>query len=169
MLPKAEISGSVNHLEQRSEGMKTSSVAPTNHLISLPGHTKRYNPPPNLISVFTLSKSVPSICLCLREISPLLHCHATTQQSRLRGQGSLPEVRRQSHRAGEKRPYPLPPRGTANSNLHGRNPHPLVQTHLKVPRQCRLIDSACVEGLGVVYAECQASASQLSVSAQVAE
>lgn len=68
-----------------------------------------------------------------------------------------------------QRPVPTPPPPKVNSNLHSWNPYPLVQTHLRVPRQCHLIDSACVEGLGVVYAECQASASQLSVSVQVAE
>lgn len=66
-------------------------------------------PPKTLIFVFTLSKSVPSICLCHRELRPLLHSHATTQPSHARGQGSLPEAGRQSHSAGEKGPDPLLP------------------------------------------------------------
>lgn len=57
--------------------------------------------------------------------------------------------------------HPPPPR-----NLHGWNHHPLVQIHLRVSLQCRLIDSACVEGLCAVYTECQASARQLSVRLQ---
>lgn len=67
-------------------------------------------------------------------------------------------------------PTPTPtPDGMANSYLHCWNPHPLVQTHPRVPCQCRLTDSSCVGGLGAVYTECQAPARRLSVSARVAE
>lgn len=97
---------------------------------------------------------------------PLRHTHSSTPHS--------------SHRVWEaggsiQRPWEEPqgwssaPCGTANSNLPGWNLHRLVQTHLSFPRQCHLIDSSCVGGLGAVYTECQASARQLSVSAQVAE
>lgn len=65
--------------------------------------------------------------------------------------------------------HPPTPHGMANSYLHCRNPHPLVQTHPRVPCQCRLTDSSCVGGLGAVYTECQAPARRLSVSARVAE
>lgn len=63
---------------------------------------------------------------------------------------------------GEKKNPSAPPCGTAKSNLRGSNPHPLVQTLLKVPDRC-LIDSDCVRGLGAVYTECQASARRMSV------
>lgn len=75
-----------------------------------------------------------------------------------------------NHRDEEEMPDPaLPsPTPTVNSNWTGWNSHPLVQTHLKVPRLCCLIDSACVEGLGVVYAACQDSAGTLSIRTQLA-
>lgn len=80
-----------------------------------------------------------------------------------RGQAAEPQLRR-------KDALPrLPPCGTAKSNLQGWNPLPLVQTHLRVPDQCSLIDSACVGGLGAVYTECQGSVRRMSVRAGVVE
>lgn len=123
----------------------------------------------NLISFFTLSKSASSICLCHREISPLPHSHSTTEHPRMIGQGAPSRGQAAEPQGRGEKAWSSSLCGTVNSNLRGWNPHPLVQTHLRFPRQCHLIDSACVEGLGAVYTECQASARQLSVSGQVVE
>lgn len=59
MLLKAEISASVNFLEQRSE--KTRPVALTDRLFSLTGCTKRYKTPPKN----------PYFCFHIIKVSPL--------------------------------------------------------------------------------------------------
>lgn len=106
-----------NFLIQRTTVMETDSnpSAQTSHLISLPGYTWGKK----LISFFTLSKSVSSICLCHREISSPPHSHDTTQHECMRGRRLHPEARQQSHRAGEKRRDLQAPCDTVNSNPVG--------------------------------------------------
>lgn len=162
---KAEIYESVNLLKKRSVETDSDSTAPNSHLISLPGYTEGKKP----YFLFHIIK-VSLLYLSLsqgNQLSATLSRHHTASvyerpEAPSRGQAAEPQGWGEKARSS-------PPCGTVNSNLHGWNPHPLVQTHLRVPRQCRLIDSACVGGLGAVYTECQASARQLSVSAQVAE
>lgn len=117
---------------------------------------------------FTLSKSVSSIYLCHKKISPLLHslCHTASVHGKLEAPSW---GHQQGHGLGRTTNPSAPPCGTAKSNRSGRNPHPLVQTHLRVPSQCCLIDSDCVRGLGAVYTECQASARWTSVRTGVEE
>lgn len=142
------------------------STARNSHLISLPGYTEGKK----RISFFKWSKSVSYLSLSRgNQTTVALSLHRTLSvherpEAPSRGQASEPQGWKEKARSPPPHPTPL---GTVNSNLLGWNPHPLVQTHLRLPRHCHLIDSACVRGLGAVYTKCQASARQLSVSSQV--
>lgn len=107
----------------------------------------------------------PPIYLCQREIS-LTVPHGIGSWG---AGGSILRPSAGPQGWGERKNPSAPPCGTAKSNRSGRNPHPLVQTHLRVPSQCCLIDSDCVRGLGAVYTECQASARRMSVRTGMVE
>lgn len=123
---KTEVQDSVKSFTQRSERMRTYFAPADNHPLSLPRFTDGIKKKNKLISFLTLSKSAPSICLCNKEISPLLHSNATTNHFFVGGQRLYPKAGRPSHKNGEKNPDPLPPCGKVNSNLPGWSLHPFL-------------------------------------------
>lgn len=156
---KAEIYDSVNLLKQRSVAMEKdcNSCAQNSLLISLSGYTEGKKPY-FLFHIIKVSLLYLSLSQENQPTATVSRHHTASvyerPQAPSRGQVAEP------HGWGAK------PWSSPLCNLHGWNHHPLVQIHLRVPLQCRLIDSACVGGFGAVYTECQASARQLSVRLQ---
>lgn len=173
---KTEIYDYVNLLKQRAVEMEPdcNSSTQSSNLISLPGYTEEKK---KSLFPFSHYQSQSPLSVSVTVKSVHCHCHTVTTPHRSgiwEAGGSIQRPCSEATRLGRKpRPWlPTPPpnpHGIANSYLHCWNPHPLVQTHPRVPCQCRLTDSSCVGGLGAVYTECQAPARRLSVSARVAE